>query len=84
MALDMDPRQVDEMDVVDPRGTGRHARETRQTLVDVLDRLGRWRATGFEHFANQVDASAGRIVLVAEQNIGRTDRSTEPVMHAVL
>lgn len=45
-------------------------------------RLGIGRAALLEHVLDQIDASARRIALVAEQHIGRARRRAEPAMHA--
>ena len=47
-----------------------------------MHRLFVGRAAFFQHGADEIDASARRIVLVAEQHIGRAGRGAEAVMHA--
>ena len=81
-ALDMRPRMIDEVHVMHARGTRCHAREARQTTVDVgHDFLGS-RSVVLQHLLDQIDATARRIELVAEQNIGRAGRGAEAAMHA--
>ena len=82
IALDPDPRLVDQMHVVHARRTGGHAGEAGEAAVDMLDhRLGRLLVL-LQHLLDQVDAAARAIELVAEQHIGRTGGGAEAAMHA--
>ena len=80
--LDVAPRMVDEVHVVDVGGAGGHAGEARQAAVDVLDDLLARRLVVLEHVLDQVDAAARAVELVAEQQVGRAGRGAEAAMHA--
>src|SRR5438552_2390281 len=64
--LDMGAGVIDEVHVMHPRGAGRHAGETRETAVDVLDDLGSRGPVLLQHLLDQVNTPAWRIELVTE------------------
>src|SRR6202521_494113 len=78
----MGARVIDEVHVMHARRAGRHAGKTRQAAIDVLDDFAARRLAGLEHVLDQVDAPARRIVLLAEQHIGRAGCGAEAAMHA--
>ena len=80
--FDPDAGLIDQVHVVHPRRTGRHAGQARQAAVDMLDHVLRRRPVLLQHLLDQVDAAARAIELVAEQHIGRTGRGAEAAMHA--
>lgn len=80
--LDLDPRLIDEVHVVHPRGAGGHAGEAGETAIDVLDHLLRRLAVVLQHVLDQVDPATGTIELVTQQDVGRTGRRTEAAMDA--
>jgi hypothetical protein len=80
--VDMCARVVDEMHVVDPARTGRHARQAGQAAVDVPAHDRRGAAAALEHFLHQVDAPARAVAFVAEQDVGWAGGRAEPAMHA--
>ena len=73
---------VDEMHVMDAGRARRHAREARQTTVDMQRDLRRRRPTVLKHVLDEVDAATGRIELVAVQHVSRTGGGTKAAMHA--
>ena len=81
-ALDMRPRVVDQVHVVDAGRAGGHAGEAGEAAVDVAHHLLGRRAAGFQHVLDQVDAPARAVELVAEQQEGRAGRGAEPAMDA--
>ena len=80
--LDMRPRMVDEMHVVDARGAGGHAGEAGEAAVDMGDGVVVGRPVVLQHLLDQIDAPARAIELVAERDIGRAGRRAEAAMHA--
>src|SRR5258707_1062246 len=66
---------------MDARRAGRHAGEAGQAAVDMLDHLPARRLALLQHVLDEIDAPARRIVLVAEQEIGRAGRRAEAAMH---
>jgi hypothetical protein len=66
VVLDVGTADIDQMGVVHLYGAGRHAGQAGQAAIEVMDGLGRRRAALFEHGADEVDAAARRVILVAE------------------
>src|SRR5262245_59834037 len=73
---------VDEVHIVHPRRTRRHAAEAGQAAIDMLDDFAPRRLSVLQHLLGKVDAAARGIILFAEQLVGRTGRRTEAAMHA--
>jgi hypothetical protein len=82
IVLDIVAGDVDEMRVVDLHGARRHARQAGQAAIEMMHRFGVGRTALFQHGADQIDAAARRVVLVAGQHIGRAGRGAEAVVHA--
>jgi hypothetical protein len=80
--LDMTARDVDQVSVIDLHGTGRHARVTREATVEVMNGFRVRRAALLQHRPDEVDPAARRIVLVAEQHVGRARRRAESIVDA--
>ena len=80
--LDARPCLVDKVHVVDAGRTGGHAREAGEAPVDVERHPGRGRPVSFQHVLDQVNASAGAVQFVSEQDIRRTGGRAEATMHA--
>jgi hypothetical protein len=81
MLLDPTPSVVDEMHVIDARGTGRHAGQAGEATVDMLDSISADAARG-KHVFDQVYTTARTIELVAQENISRAGCRAEPAMSA--
>ena len=73
---------VHQMHVMHARRAGRHAGQTGQAAVNVLDRPRVGHPFVLQHVLDQVDAPARAVELVAEHLIGRAGRGAEPAMHA--
>jgi hypothetical protein len=80
--LDVVPGVVDEVHVVHAGGAGAHAGEAGEAAVDVADDFLRGRAAGFQHVLDEVDAAAGGIELVAEEDEGGARGGAEAAMDA--
>ena len=81
--LDMNPRVVHIVLIVDPGRTGVHAGEAGQAAVHVMHDFVRRPAARLQHVLDHVDASARAVPLIAEQRVGRAGRQAEPAMNAV-
>ncbi len=75
-------RVIDQVLVVNTGGTGRHASQTRQASIEMLDNGCGRRAILFQHVLDQVDAPTGTVELIAQQHVGRTGRRAEAAVHA--
>src|SRR5580658_8871703 len=84
VSIDVVAGMVDEVHVVDLGAAGRHACEARQAGVEVLHRCGIRGIRLRQHGANQIDASARRLVLIMRDYIGGTCRGTESEVIASL
>jgi hypothetical protein len=80
--FDMGACVIDEVHVMHPGRARRHAGKAGEAAVDMLDHLGGRRGAVLQHVLDQVDASARRIELVAQQHIGRAGRGAEAAVHA--
>ncbi len=80
--FDIFPRVIDQMHVMHPRGTGRHAAEAAQAAVDMADGFRIGHALVFQHVLDQIDAPTGAVEFIAQRDIGRAGRGAEPAMHA--
>ena len=74
---------INEVHIVHPRRTGRHARQTGKTPVDVLDRALVGNALVFEHVLDEVYPPARAIELVPQEHKRRTRCRAESAMHAI-
>ena len=81
MLLDPTSRMVDEVHVIDARGTGRHAGQAGEAAVDMLDRVSADTPCG-KHIFDQVNTTARTIELVTQQNISRAGCRAKPAMSA--
>ena len=61
----MDTDVIDQVHVIDPRRTGRHAPQTRQTAVDVEGNGRVGVAARLEHILDEIDAPARAVEFVA-------------------
>lgn len=82
MPLDMGAGDVDQVRVVDLDRAGGDAGQAGQAAIEVMHGLFVRRPTLFQHGADQVDAAARGIVLVAAQHIGWASGGAEAIMHA--
>ena len=73
---------VDEMHVMHPGRACRHARQTGQAPVDMLDDLVVRRAIVLKHVLDEVDAAARAVEFVAKQREGRAGGRAKTAMHA--
>ena len=80
--LDVLARVIDQMHVMHAGGAGRHAGQTREAAVDVLDHVARRRPLVLEHLLDQIDAPARTVELVAEQHVSRAGGGAKAAMHA--
>src|SRR5208283_1511747 len=78
----MGARMIDEMHVMDARGTGRHAAQARETAIEMMRRARIGRPVVLEHLLDEIDAAARTIEFVAGQEKGRAGRRAEAAMHA--
>jgi hypothetical protein len=81
MLLDPPPRMIDEMHVIDARGTGRHGGQAGDAPVDMLDCVYTSTARG-ENIFNQVNTTTRTIELVTQKNVSRASFCAEPAMSA--
>lgn len=82
MTFDKGAAAIDQFSIIDARRAGGFAGETGQAAIEVRDRARIRRAAAFEHGLHQIDAAARRIVLVAEQDVGRAGLRAEAIAHA--
>ena len=80
--LDVMPGMVDQVLIVHARWAGRHAGETGQAAIKMLDDRRRRRAVVLQHVLDLVDAAAGAIQFIAKQDVCRAGRRAEAAMHA--
>ena len=73
---------VDQPPIAHPRGTGRLAGAAGETAVEVQPRLV-GDLLPLERLLHEVNAAARAVVLVAEEQIGRTGRGAEATVHAL-
>jgi hypothetical protein len=81
-ALDVSAGMVDEVHVVHPGRTRRHAGEARKATIDMQGNLRRRRPFVLEHVLDEVDAPAWRIELIAVEYVGRAGGDAKTAMHA--
>ena len=75
-------RVIHQMHIVHAGRASRHAGQTGQAAVDMLDvKLG-CRPVLFQHVLYQVDAPAWTVEFVAEQHVCGARRRAEPAMYA--
>ena len=72
---------IDKMHVMHARRTGRHARQARQTAVNMFDRSGIRLPVVFQHVLDEVNPTARAVQLVAQHLIGRAGCGAKPAMH---
>ena len=80
--LDARARALDERPVLHARRARRHARHAAEAVVHVRDERRRQLGPPFHARLHQVDAAAGRVHLLAPQQIRRAGRKAEPAVDA--
>ena len=83
LLLNTHPSHIDQMLVIDAGRTGRHARQASQAAIDMLCHDNISHIVVFQHVLDEVDAATWRIILVAQNRIGRASGGAEPTMYAV-
>jgi len=83
MFLDVRATVIDEMHVVHAGRTRRHARQARQTSIEVFDDGLARRLVLLQHVLDERDPAARAIELITHQYICGTRGRTEPAMHAL-
>src|SRR5207244_8730627 len=82
--LDMGPRQLDQLVVLDAGRARCHAGHAAEAAVKMLDRRRRERHGAVKQRLHQIDASARRVhLLLPERPVGRTGRQAEAAVDAV-
>ena len=80
--LDVFPRVIHQMHVMHARGAGRHAGQTTQAAINMLNGLFIRRAVVLQHILDQIDPPARAVQLIPQDLIGRASRGTKAAMHA--
>ena len=83
VALDLRPRLLDQLVVLDARRAGGHARHAAQAAVEVRRHLRRDLRARLVPDAHQHDPPARRVGLVVEDDVARAGRQAEAAVHAV-
>ena len=78
----MRPRMIDQMHIVDPGRTCRHAGKAGQAAVNMAHDFLIRRAAVFQHILDEIDAATRAVEFVAERHIGRACCGTEAAVHA--
>lgn len=82
--LDMHAGGIDQVHIVHLHRAGGHARHARQAAVQVRHCLRLGRRAAFQHFLDQVDAAARRVVFVVQQHIRGAARGAKAIVLAGL
>ena len=82
LRLDPGPGPVQQMHVIDARGTGGHARQTRKAAVNMAHRAGIGWVACFQHVLDQIDPATGAVQFIAQQNIGWAGGGAKAAMDA--
>ena len=76
----MRARMIDQMHIMNARGTGCHARQTGEAAINMLDHFSARRAIILQHILDEINAATRTIQFIAQEEIGRARRRAKAAM----